>query len=171
MAGGLLVVDAYVLHYPLSWRVATTGLVDDARLELYSEALRIISENPWWGIGDAAVGQRAIALPRLHSLPQTQQNVHNQYLQWAAAEGIPVGIGFTLLVLWAVVWCWRHAPAWPTPLSRAVGWATAIGLTTFLLANLADAHFWRIEGGGFFWSLLAVNAAVARSEMTRQLDA
>jgi len=202
MAGGLLVIDAYVLHYPLAWRVATTGLVDNARLDIYTEALRIIRANPWLGIGDTAVGKRVITIPVLHSLPLTQRNAHNQYLQWAAAEGIPVGIGFTILVLWAVAWCWRNALplartlalplartlalplvrtlalplartlalplartlALPLPLAQALGWAGAIGLATFLVANLADAFFWRIEGGGFFWSLLAVTAAVARRE-------
>jgi len=168
MAGGLLAADAYILHYPLAWRVATTGMVDMARLDIYTAALHIIRENPWWGIGDLAVGERVIILPLLQGLPHTQRNVHNQYLQWAAAEGIPVGLGFTLLVLWSVVWCWRHALAGRTPLSQAIGWASAIGLTTLLVANLADADFWRIEGWGFFWSLLAVTAAIVRGEMSRE---
>ena len=171
MGGGLLVVDAYVLHYPLTWRVATAGLVDNARLDIYTEALRIVREHPWWGIGDTAVGERVIALPLLHSLPRIQRNLHNQYLQWAAAEGLPVGIVFTVLVLWSVAWCWRNAPAWPTPLSQALGWATTIGLATFLVANLADAHFWRIEGGGFFWSLFAVTAALSQPPRSPSPDA
>jgi len=164
MAGGLLVIDAYVLHFSLGWRVSTTGLVDNARLDIYSEALHIIQVNPWLGIGEIEVGKRVTTIPVLHSLPLTQRNAHNQYLQWAAAGGIPAGIGFSILVIWAIAWCWRNAPAWPPGLSRALGWASAIGLTTFLFANLADAFFWRIEGGGFFWSLLAVTAAIARRE-------
>jgi len=162
MAGGLLTVDAYVLHLPLAWRVATTGLADNARLDIYAEALRIIRENPWLGIGETAVGKRVITIPALQSLPLTQRNAHNQYLQWTAAGGVPVGIGFTILALWSIVWCRRNAPAWSSSLAQALGWASAIGLATFLVANLADAFFWRIEGGGFFWSLLAVTAAAAQ---------
>lgn len=164
MASGLLVVDAYILRFPLSWRIVATGMNDPARVVIFSEALSIIRANPWFGIGDTAVGKRIITLPELDSLPRTQQNAHDQYLHWAAAEGIPVAVGFCLLVVWAVYWCWRHAPTWSSPVNRALGWATAIGLAIFLVANLADAHFWRIEGGGFFWSLLAVTAAISRTE-------
>jgi hypothetical protein len=159
VGGGLLVVDAYAMHYQLGWRVSQQGGVDNARLTLYRDALYTAASSPWWGVGDRAVAERVIQLPKLENLPVTQRNYHDQYLHWAAAEGFPVALALTCLVCWAVVLCWRQYPAWQNPHARALGLATAMGLTIFLLCNLVDAHFWRIEGGGFFWSLLGVTFA------------
>ena len=154
------------MHFQLNWRISERGLDDHARVVIYTGALRTAASAPWWGIGDEAAAARVTHLPNpgLKYLPKTQQNFHDQYLHWAASQGIPVAIAFTLLVGWAVVWCWRNYSTWPDPLARALGLAAAAGLTIFLLCNLVDAHFWRIEGGGFFWTLLAFTAARGRTE-------
>lgn len=161
-AGSVQLVDAYLLHYPLSLRVSDNGLLDRARIVLYRAALTTTASSPYWGVGDAGVAFRVLHLPKryeLFILPKTQQNFHDQYLQWAASEGVFVALAFTLLVCWAVYWCWRLYQTSTDPPARALGLAAAAGLTIFLLCNLVDAQFWRIEGGGFFWSLLAVTAA------------
>lgn len=163
-AVGVRSLDASVPRNSPAWRLSETGLSHDAgiRFIIYRDAVRAVAASPWLGIGDTAAAWRMVHLPfpRESTLPRTQQNYHNQYLQWAVAEGLPVAVAYTLLVLWAVVWCWRQAPSRRTPFTRAVGWATAAGLSIFLLTNLVDAHFWRLEGSGFFWSLLAVSAAI-----------
>lgn len=163
LGGGLLTLDVYVLNYQLTWRFSETGIEDNARILLYRDALQSILQRPLWGIGDEAVAQRVTHLPGLQQLPVTQQNYHDQYLHWAAAEGIPVALVFTWLLCWAVYWCWCRAKRWTNPFSRALALATATGMTVFLLCNLTDAHFWRIEGGGFFWSLLAFTAAAGQT--------
>lgn len=162
LAGGLQALDAYVLHFPLTFRLTEEGVTDVARLELYRNALTLVRTAPWWGVGDAGVSDslNRLANPALRRLPRTQRNAHNQYLHWAAAEGIPVALAFTALVIAATAWCWRRARRRRAPFPRAVGLAIAVSLATFLLANLTDAHFWRIEGAGFFWSLFAVAAAI-----------
>ncbi|HEX2950425.1 MAG TPA: O-antigen ligase family protein [Armatimonadota bacterium] len=164
LAGGIQAFDAYVLHYQLSWRISDQGLGDEARVMLYKNAVRTIGESPLWGVGDAGVAQRVthLPIPVLQHLPRTQQNYHDQYLHWAAAEGLPVGIALAMLVCWTVIWCWRRSVC-QDPFARMLALAAASGMTIFLICNLVDAHFWRIEGGGFFWSLVAVTAAVGIS--------
>ena len=161
LAGGIQTLDAYVLHYPLTWRVSESGLGDGARRAIYGDGIHAALSSPWYGIGDAEVAWRVLNLPTvdMHRLPKVQLNYHNQYIHWAAAEGIPVALACTLLICWAVIWCWRRSRTTTDPLPRALALAAAVGLTAFLICNLVDAHFWRIEGGGFFWSLIAVTAA------------
>ncbi len=167
LMGGIQLLDSDVLHLPLRSRMASSGISDSARWVIYRIGLRAIREAPCWGMGDAAVGQRVWTTPEydLHDLPRNQRNAHNQYLHWAAAEGLPVALAFCLLLFGAVSRLWRGAWWRPDPFARAVGLSVAVALTIFLLANLTDAHFWRIEGGGFFWSLLAIGLA-AREVMS-----
>jgi O-antigen ligase len=166
-SGAVQLVDAYVLHYQLSLRISDTGLGDHARVVLYRTALATASSSPYWGVGDAGVAARVLSLPKkleLFILPKTQQNFHDQYLQWAASEGLFVALAFTLLVSWGVYWCWQLFRSSTDPPARALGLAATAGLAIFLLCNLVDAQFWRIEGGGFYWSLLAVTAAARKGE-------
>lgn len=168
LAGGLQVLDAYMLHYDLASRVSERALEDGARSILYREAVQALPASPWWGIGDteAAVRVTHSACRPLQNLPRTQQNYHNQYLHWAVAEGWPAALALILLVCGATYWCWRQSSRWTDPFARGVGLSVAAALTIFLLCNLVDAHFWRIEGGGFFWSLLAVAAGIGASSST-----
>ena len=162
LTGSVRVVTVYLLHYAPSKRMGK-GIGDWERTPIYRDALEAIQIAPWWGIGDEAISERERQLAAHHlmgPLPRTQQNVHDQYLQWIAAEGLPVALGYMLLTLWATWWCWRHGRLWRSPFARALALAGAAGLAIFLFTNLADAFFWRIEGGGFFWSVFAVTAAV-----------
>ena len=77
--------------------------------------------------------------PFFSLLPRTQHNAHNQYLHWAAAEGIPVALAFILLLAWTIYWLLRRSACWPSPSARALGLAAALGLITFLLCNCVDA--------------------------------
>ncbi len=166
LAGGIQVFDAFVLHYSLHLRVMEQGIKDRQRLMIYRDAATVALRAPWWGAGDAAVGDRLLHLPDkdLNDIPRVQRNAHNQYLQWAAANGFPVAIAFTLLVVWTVAWCGRMArrPELP-PAMRTLALATTAALSIFLLTNLVDAHLWRMEGSGFFWTLAAVTAALVQS--------
>lgn len=168
LAGGQQTLDAYVLHLPLQHgRVLDKGLTDSARLEANHVSWRIVRAHPWCGVGDAELCRRLFKSTSFFSqLPHTQYNAHNQYLHWAATEGLPVALAFTLLLGWTVYRVLRRRAHWPSPFARALGLAAALGLTTFLLCNWVDAHFWRIEGGGFYWSLLAT--VVAFGETSEQ---
>lgn len=162
LAGGLQVVDAYLLHLPLGWRVLEEGLVDAPRQVIYQELAPVIWSSPWVGVGDARVASRFPYMERtgLRRLPATQRNAHNQAIQWAAAEGIPVALAFTLLVGGAMLWAFRRSRQWPSPIPRAAGLALAAAMAVFLFTNLAEAHFWRSEGAGFFWLLCGMTAAI-----------
>ncbi len=161
-AGGLQVIDAYVLHLPLHWRVLDEGLSDHQRILLVHDAWHVVRLHPWYGVGEAGLDLRLLYAPHsfFDKLPLTQHNAHNQYLQWAATEGIPVALAFTLLFIWTIYWLLNRSAYWRDPFARALGLGAAIGLATFLLCCLVDAHFWRIEGGGFYWSVLATVTAI-----------
>lgn len=166
LAIGIRVVVVNIMHYPSAARVQQ-GVDDPERSNIYRDALAAIRIAPWVGIGDAAMSEREQQLAARHLidfLPRTQRNAHCQYLQWIAAEGAPVALGFILLTLGVVGWCWRRAEIWRSPFARVLALAGAAGLTIFLFTNLADAFFWRIEGAGFFWSVFAVTAAVGETE-------
>jgi hypothetical protein len=164
LVGGVQSIDAYVLHLPLGLRVIEQGVKDGARLALYEETLVQVTHAPLWGVGghDLAMaltqGPTAVRLG-LDLLPRTQWNAHNQVLQWAGAEGVPVALAFTMLVLGGVWWLWRQVHQSHTRFQQILTLSTAIALTLFLVTNLAEAHFWRIEGGGLYWSLLALASA------------
>ncbi len=174
LLGGLQAVDAYVLKIQLKgWRVTSQGIEDSARVKIYQLALRDIQEAPFWGVGNASFAKELPKVDKaLLSLPKTQLNAHNQYLHWAATEGIPVALAFTVLLAWLVVRLWIVARRREDPFTRVVGMAVAVCLAVFLLSNVSDAQFWRIEGGGFFWSLLGlaegagVSAAALRESST-----
>lgn len=167
-AGGLLVINGYVLKYPLHLRLMHQGLSDRARSTLAVQSLPIIASAPCWGVGDAELESRLLQQKDsiIAPLPHNQRNAHNQYLQWADAEGVPVALAFTALVWWCVCWLLRQAPKWSAPFQQTIGLAAAVGLSIFLVSNLADAFFWRIEGGGFFWSIVAVAAAIGNTAIT-----
>lgn len=158
LLGGLQTVDAFVLKYPLNgWRVSTRGIEDTARTKIYQLAFLDIETAPLWGVGNKNFAKNLVKIDdQLATLPVTQQNAHNQYLHWAATEGIPVALAFTGLLLWLVIRLWLISRQRQDLFARTVGMAIAAGLMVFLLCNISDAQFWRIEGGGFFWSLLGL---------------
>ncbi|MHB9023228.1 MAG: O-antigen ligase family protein [Armatimonadota bacterium] len=158
LAGGLGLADALILPAPMDFRVLGEGMGDHVRAYLYRQALGEIDNAPWQGIGDAALADRLIlhGHPDLRPLPTTQQNAHNQFLQWAVAEGLPVALGYSLLLLWTVAWLWRAASSG----EHLLAWSLLAAVLIFLATNLVEAHFWRIEGGGFYWMLLGVGAAL-----------
>ncbi len=177
LVGGVQAIDAYVLNLSLGWRVANYGLTDKARMHIFSHALVVTAGSPLWGVGDTEAAAQVARTPysRPIDLPHTQRNFHNQPLQWAAAQGIPAALALSFLVLGVTGWLWlrglrlRRARTLAGILPLAIAGALAV----FLLTNLPEAHFWRIEGGGFFWSLAAVGAAMVwrREPQISRMDA
>jgi hypothetical protein len=160
--GGTQSFDLYVLHQP----IASRDVMDPSRMAMYTEVARMVPLHPWTGVGDDVLGQYIVQHGRLievklNALPATQRNTHNQPLQWAAAQGVPVAVLYLALVIGVAYWLWRRSHGWPPGFPRAVVLASAVGLLGFLLCNFAEAHFWRMEGSGFFWTLAALGAAVA----------
>ena len=166
LAGGLLTLDAFVLKYSISIRMVEQGVQDTARDLLYAEAWKTAVFSPWIGVGERQVAERILQMPHggLRQLPRTQHNFHNQYLHWAAADGVPFALAMTLFTLGAVRWCWRAYRRGRSLMARTLCLSAALGMAVYLLCNLVDAHFWRMEGAGYFWSLLALSAAAARSD-------
>lgn len=166
IAGGLMSVDGYLLHFDLYSRMVEQGVGDRARIVLYSDAIKTTLSSPWIGVGEEQIAENIMHLPHsgLRALPRSQHNYHNTILHWSAAEGIPLALAMALFTIGAVVWCWRAFKRPLTPYSRSITLATTIGMSIYLISNMVDAHFWRMEGAGFFWSLLALTAATACSE-------
>lgn len=164
--GGIISIDGYLLHFNVNNRIVEQGVDDQSREILYINAIKTTLSSPWIGAGEERAGAHILHLPNagLQELPRSKLNYHNSFLHWAAVEGIPLALAMTLFTIGAVVWCWRAFRRATTPFSRSLTLATTIGMTIYLLCNLVDAHFWRMEGASFFWSLLALTAATARSE-------
>lgn len=166
IAGGLMSIDGYLLHFDFNSRMVEQGVGDRARLVLYDDAIKTTLSSPWIGVGEEQIAENLLHLPYrgLRNLPRSQHNYHNTILHWSAAEGIPLALAMTIFTIGAIVWCWRAFRHALTPFSRSLTLASTIGMTIYLLCNMVDAHFWRMEGAAFFWSLLALTAAAARSE-------
>ncbi len=68
-----------------------------SRIELLGTSLRLIKDNPWFGVGPKNVGQEALRYRGSHEFGDwLYQHMHNNVLQIAAERGIP-GL---------MLWCW-----------------------------------------------------------------
>jgi O-antigen ligase len=72
------------------------------RPELFMQALTIIAENPWLGIGFDS----AYTLP-VQSLGVSYEHAHNLYLHIAVLLGLIGLLGWLLLQGWALLWAWQ----------------------------------------------------------------
>lgn len=70
------------------------------RIELMETSLRLIRENPWFGVGPKSVNTEALRYRGNHEFPDwLYQHMHNNFLQIAAERGIP-GL---ILWLWLMI--------------------------------------------------------------------
>lgn len=170
LAGGFQALDAYVLHLPLAWRVAQQGVGDNARLLLYRTAVEAINVSPWIGIGEEQYRQylKTYPNPVIRGIWDIQRNAHNQPLHWMATQGVPAGIATVMLIMWVPWWIAAEVRRCRDTGVRAFGLAMVGGLSILLITNLAEAHFWRIEGGGCFWTLAALAAAFLHRSATAE---
>ena len=71
------------------------------RREFYISSLHIVAAHPWFGTG---LGTWATVYPRwaIIDTGRFANQAHNDWLQWTAEGGIPLGIMLFTLFLWSV---------------------------------------------------------------------
>ncbi len=109
------------------------------RIELFETSLRLIGDNPWFGVGPKNVSIEALRYRGSEDYPDWMyQHMHNNFLQIAAERGIP-GL---------ILWLWF------------VGALGAGGLAALAhAAGAADAGEGRFAGSAAVGSLAALLAA------------
>jgi len=83
------------------------------RIELYGTSMRIIRDNPWFGVGPRNVKLEALKYRNANEFPDwLYQHMHNNVLQVAAETGLP-GLTFWLWFMLGLAWnslgTYRHA--------------------------------------------------------------
>jgi putative inorganic carbon (HCO3(-)) transporter len=74
------------------------------RIELFGTALRLIRDNPWFGVGPKNVEKQALRYRGSEKYPDwLYQHMHNNFLQIAAERGIP-GLLLWLWFMGRLVW-------------------------------------------------------------------
>lgn len=153
------------LAMPLYGHVYTRLTSDDhgsaySRLTMARVALRIIKDNPWFGVG---LGNYENVMHRYDQGPERAHRdfpwpVHNIYLNITAEIGL-LGGGCFLLVCLLAVWQGVRAMRTSDPFLRTAAMGLTIGLVGFLLVGLKELGPLGAEIYRSFW--LAVGLLVA----------
>jgi O-antigen ligase len=114
------------------------------RREFYISSLHIVAAHPWFGTG---LGTWATVYPQWAIIDTGgfANQAHNDWLQWTAEGGIPLGIMLFTLFLWSV-----------RPALRTI-WG--LGVIAFFLHALVDYPFSRPALGAWPFLILAMFAA------------
>ncbi|HYK91283.1 MAG TPA: glycosyltransferase [Acidobacteriota bacterium] len=110
VAALLVIILAIYIVSPSSVRQRLRSAFDLAdpntrnRIELFGTAVRLIQDNPWFGVGPKNVGHEALRYRGTHEWPDWMyQHMHNNVLQIAAERGIP-GLLIWLWFMVALAW-------------------------------------------------------------------
>ena len=83
------------------------------RIECFYTSMRLIQDNPWFGVGPKNVKYEALKYRREHEFPDwVYQHMHNNILQVAAETGIPgllLWLWFMIRLAWDALRCYRQA--------------------------------------------------------------
>ncbi len=124
------------------------------RLGEIKDALRLISQYPWFGVGFEKAPNVDLYI-----------GVSNVYLMIAEQMGLIGLVVFLAVVLLVFLPSLPALRAAPDPRLRALGLASLAGLTAALTAGLFDHHFFNIRfphAAALFWLLAATAVTAAR---------
>jgi putative inorganic carbon (hco3(-)) transporter len=109
LGGLLMVIMVLLLISPgkVQYRIRSgMDLSDDNtrnRIELFSTAMRLIRDNPWFGVGPKNVAQEALRYRGTDEYPDwLYQHMHNNFLQIAAERGLP-GLALWLWFIFSLI--------------------------------------------------------------------
>jgi O-antigen ligase len=138
-------------------RIGSTGL----RMVVWSEVLPIIRKNPVWGIGPGNVQnelQKIYKAQRMEAAEKRKLNLHNEYLQQLAGNGIPGLMLFLLIVLL------------PYFLSaKPMKFASLIFSFTLIMASVSESIFER-QAGTLFAGLIGVLLILSYGRISKPSD-
>lgn len=138
----------------------------DARLEIWSRALTIVSDFPFTGVGLGCFQEIVAHMYPLFLIPAgTVTHAHNLFLQVAIDLGLPGLLAYLVLVGWA---CYELLAALRA--GRREPWAEARLLAAACLTSLAgmaahgllDAAVWDNKGAFLPWVVMGLAASIYR---------
>ncbi len=93
----------------------TQDMTTRTRIECAYTAMRIIQDNPWFGLGPKNVKYESLRYRREHEFPDwVYQHMHNNVLQIASETGVPgllLWLWFMGRLAWDALRCYRDANA------------------------------------------------------------
>ncbi len=145
----------------LTFKDWTTDVNVGRRLTYTKAALKMIGDNPIWGVGYGSLTFRGAYLLQYKekSTGELVQDPHNLYLNFAATAGLPVLLIFLWLVKRVLTSSCRKIPSGDPERER---WRLSFqaGFIGFLFIGLAESPFYSPHLLAFFWFFLALGALV-----------
>lgn len=145
----------------------------DNRLLLWNEAIRLITANPWLGIGlqQFHYYYAQLIVGKATQLDPIGIHPHEQYLEWAVESGILWSLVGVLLLLSIMGVCWRAYYAVSNK-QKSIMLSVFLAMLGNCIIGFVDVPLDQLEGATFLFVLagLAVGlAGNASQEQQRQL--
>lgn len=121
LLGGLA---GFFVKYAGFFRKGATSVV--ARFDYWRAAAQTAGEHPLFGTGP---GTFAIPYEKIKR-PESEmaRMVHNDYLEQASDTGIPAMLAYTILIVWGLIWTYRHTVLRAAPGEARILFALWLGL-------------------------------------------
>ena len=156
-AVALLCAAVAVVYAPTRGNQKASSIAARVRVEMARTTMRMVAEEPMFGIGLGEFYQRSgeFSSPELLTLfpPAQHENAHNNFLQILAETGL---VGLTTFVVLLSGALYRASK----PLSRrpvdAVAWGSVGGLVAFLLTCFGGHPLLTREAAYSFWIVLGL---------------
>jgi O-antigen ligase len=153
-AGLLVIILAVYLLMPakIKQRLHTGWDVNDPntsnRIELFMTSIRLIKDNPWFGVGPVNVNREALRYRGTDQYPDWMyQHMHNNFFQIAAERGVPgllFWMWFMLRLAWDAMKVYRARPGGSFLISSESIMVSAAALgawVAFFLAGTLEYNF------------------------------
>lgn len=152
----VMILMVYFLSPPNLKRRLQTGLDPEDpntrnRIELFETSLRLIRDNPWFGVGPKNVSHEALRYRGSNEYPDWMyQHMHNNFLQMASERGIPgllIWMWFMGSLAWESLVVFRSAGGFSSHRQfedngALVASAAALGAwTALLVAGMFEYNF------------------------------
>ncbi len=135
------------------------------RKALWGEAMRMISKNPWLGLGVNTYARNEPFF-KAPGMAIDDQYAHNGYLQMTAEIGVLGVSAFVLCVFYILGGLFRRSRERKDPYFKAAGFACGAGLAAFLMQASLDTSLHSLLLINQFW--LAVGLAWAIKDLTEE---
>lgn len=134
----------------------------DWRLVLYSDSLKLLHENPWYGIGPGMYLWHFRPY-QTHSGELIIEHAHNDYLQTTIEWGIPLAVLFWGLVLWRFCRGLRLFRHHPDPWVKGLSLGCAAAILSVLLHSFFDFNLQIPLNLMVFCMILAISCSLESS--------
>jgi O-antigen ligase len=123
------------------------------RIDIWRAALRMIEQNPVWGIG---YGAFPLAAPHYSDRIREPVDAHNTYLLIAAEMGIPTLAVFLVVLLIALYYTWWLYRKTQDLWMKAIALGFLAGLGGLLVVNMFGSRMDDQAVASYFWILCAL---------------